>query len=64
VSPEQWHVAELLQDGVSPLRLYLDDAFVATNDNVRGPVRSVGPNGIAIGSWPEPTLQYVFRGYR
>lgn len=27
-----------------------------------GPVGSVGPNGIAIGHWPEPSGQYTFAG--
>jgi Concanavalin A-like lectin/glucanases superfamily len=63
VSTGRWHQAELRHDGVNQCSLYLDSAPVATSYAANGPVRSVGPNGIAIGHWPEPSGQYTFTGY-
>ena len=62
-TPGRWHVAELLHDGVSRVTLVLDGAVVAVADGVRGPVRSVGPLGIAIGHWPDPPSTYTFHGH-
>jgi len=63
VSTGRWHQAELRHDGINQCSLYLDGAPVATSYAANGPVRSVGPNGIAIGHWPEPSGQYTFSGY-
>jgi Concanavalin A-like lectin/glucanases superfamily len=63
VSTGQWHQAELRHDGINQCSLYLDGAAVATSYEANGPVGSVGPNGIAIGHWPEPSGQYTFAGY-
>jgi Concanavalin A-like lectin/glucanases superfamily len=63
VSAGRWHQAELRHDGVNQCSLYLDGAPVATSYAANGPVGSVGPNGIAIGHWPEPSGQYTFTGY-
>ncbi|WP_300611284.1 LamG-like jellyroll fold domain-containing protein [Trebonia sp.] len=63
VSTGQWHQAELRHDGVNQCSLYLDSVPVATSYAANGPVGSVGPNGIAVGHWPEPSGQYTFTGY-
>jgi hypothetical protein len=63
VSTGRWHQAELRHDGVNQCTLYLDGIAVATSYAANGPVASVGPNGIAIGHWPEPSGQYTFTGY-
>ncbi|HWG64612.1 MAG TPA: LamG-like jellyroll fold domain-containing protein [Streptosporangiaceae bacterium] len=63
VAAGRWHQAELRHDGVNQCSLYLDGAPVATSYAANGPVGSVGPNGIAIGHWPEPSGQYTFTGY-
>jgi concanavalin A-like lectin/glucanase superfamily protein len=62
VSPNVWHEAELQHDGVSRLRILLDGTVVAANDNVPGPVRSVGNLGVAIGRWPDQHT-YQFAGF-
>jgi hypothetical protein len=62
-TPGRWHEAELLHDGVSRVTLVLDGSVVAVADGVRGPVRSVGPLGIAIGHWPDPPGTYTFHGH-
>jgi hypothetical protein len=62
-TPGRWHVAELIHDGISRLTLVLDGAQVAQADGVRGPVRSVGNLGIAIGHWPDPPGTYTFHGH-
>lgn len=63
VSAGRWHQAELRHDGINQCSLYLDGTPVATSYAANGPVGSVGPNGIAIGHWPEPSGQYTFAGY-
>jgi hypothetical protein len=63
VSTGRWHQAELRHDGVNQCSLYLDGVAVATSYAANGPVGSIGPNGIAIGHWPEPSGQYTFAGY-
>lgn len=63
VSSGRWHQAELRHDGVNQCSLYLDSVPVATSYTASGPVGSVGPNGIAIGHWPEPSGQYTFAGH-
>ena len=62
VSAAQWHTAELRHDGINQCALYLDGAPVATSYVAAGPVGSVGPNGIAVGHWPEPSGVYTFSG--
>jgi Concanavalin A-like lectin/glucanases superfamily len=63
VSAGRWYQAELRHDGINQCSLYLDGAPVAVSYAANGPVGSVGPNGIAIGHWPEPSGQYTFVGY-
>ena len=62
VSADKWHRAELRHDGVNQSVLMLDGVTVATSYNAQGPVRSVGPRGIAVGHWPEPQGLYTFEG--
>ena len=62
VVPGQWHTAELRHDGVNQCVLLLDGVAVASAYAAAGPVRSVGPHGIAIGHWPEVSGQYTFEG--
>ena len=61
VTPNAWHEIELSHDGISRMQLKVNGQVVAARADVRGPVRSVGPLGIAIGRWPDPN-QYVFKG--
>ena len=63
VSAGQWHQAEIRHDGVNHTALYLDSVPVATSYAAKGPARSIGPHGIAIGHWPETSGQYTFDGY-
>jgi hypothetical protein len=44
-----WNEVELIHDGISELRLVLDGALVAVQNDVPGPVRGVGPGGIVVG---------------
>ena len=60
-TPDQWHEVEMVHDGVATLALKLDGRVVAARQDIQGPVRSVGPLGIAIGRWPD-AYQYVFKG--
>jgi len=62
VQPNRWHEAWLLHDGISILELQLDGRTVASSFAVPGPVRSVGPLGVAIGNWPDADA-YTFAGY-
>jgi hypothetical protein len=61
VTPGRWHEVEMIHDGVSTMGLKVDGQVVAVRTDVPGPVRSVGPLGIAIGRWPDAN-QYVFKG--
>jgi hypothetical protein len=63
VTPGQWHQAELRHDGINQCLILLDGAVIASSYNARGPVRSVGPHGIAIGHWPEDPGVYTMVGY-
>jgi Concanavalin A-like lectin/glucanases superfamily len=63
ISTNRWYVAEMRHDGVNQCSILLDGFPVATSYAATGPVRSVGPNGIAIGHWPEPSGQYTFGGF-
>lgn len=58
----QWHEAQFEHDGVSRCQLSLDGIPVGVAYDVPGPVRSVGPHGIAIGHWPEDPGVYTFEG--
>ena len=59
----EWHTAEFVHDGIGHCSLYLDGHVVAEGFSSPGPVRSVGPNGVAIGHWPEQPDQYTLEGY-
>jgi len=63
ITADTWHEAELRHDGISQLTVLLDGAVVARSDNVPGPVRSVGPLGVAIGTWPDQDDVFTFRGH-
>ena len=63
VFPGRWHQAEIRHDGVNECCIYLDGIPVGTSYNAHGPVRSVGPHGIAVGHWPESSGQYTFDGF-
>ena len=58
----QWYNAELQHDGINQARVILDGALVAEAFDVPGPVRTVGPHGVAIGHWPEASGVYTFAG--
>jgi hypothetical protein len=60
--PDRWHEVELVHDGLFNLAVKLNGRVVAAADSIRGPVRSVGPLGLAIGRWPDAN-QYVFKGH-
>lgn len=62
VSTSAWHTAELQHDGINALRIFLDGAQVGAAFDAPGPVRSVGPHGVAIGHWPEQPGTYTFVG--
>jgi hypothetical protein len=62
VTANRWHEAWLMHDGISILELQLNGGTVASSFSVPGPVRSVGPFGIAIGNWPDAGA-YPFAGY-
>lgn len=59
----QWHTAELLHDGISTCKLYLNGALVAEDHSSPGPVGSVAARGLAVGHWPEPSDVYSLEGY-
>jgi len=59
----EWHTAEFVHDGIGHCSLYLDGHVLAEGFSSPGPVRSVGPNGVAIGHWPEQPGQYTLEGY-
>jgi hypothetical protein len=63
VAPGQWHQAELRHDGVNECLIFLDGALVGSGYGATGPVRSVGPHGIAVGHWPETPGVYTMEGY-
>jgi hypothetical protein len=62
VSPGRWHKAEFLHDGINTAKLQVDGVLVGSSYDARGPVRSIGPEGIAIGHWPGPDAGYTFNG--
>ena len=59
----RWYTAELQHDGINQLQLTLDGGVVGSAFDVRGPVRTVGPHGVAIGHWPESPGVYTFAGW-
>ncbi len=63
IATGRWYQAEIRHDGVNQCSIFLDGFPVATSYAANGPVRSVGPNGIAIGHWPEVSSQYTFDGF-
>jgi hypothetical protein len=63
ISTGTWHQAELRHDGINECVILLDGQVVARSYVARGPVRSVGPHGIAIGHWPETPGTYTFVGH-
>jgi hypothetical protein len=63
VDPGRVQQAELWHDGLSTLKLRLDGRDLGIACDIPGPVRSIGPKGIAIGHWPEPSPVYSFRGW-
>jgi len=63
VTPGRWYTAELQHDGINQLQIILDGEVVAAAFDVRGPVRSIGPHGVAIGHWPEASDVYTFAGW-
>jgi Concanavalin A-like lectin/glucanases superfamily len=62
VQTDRWHEAEIRHDGINQCAIFLDGIPVGTSYAAPGPVGSVGPNGVAIGHWPEPSGQYTFDG--
>ncbi len=63
IAPGRWHEAELRHDGVNECLIFLDGVQVGASYGARGPVRSVGPKGVAVGHWPEPPGVYTVEGY-
>lgn len=61
VAVDRWHTVVAAHDGISEARIAVDADVVARGANLRGPVRSVGGSGVAIGGWP--SLMYLFRGH-
>jgi hypothetical protein len=51
--PGVWHTVVAAHDGVSEARIALGPQVVGSARGIRGPVRSIGPLGIAIGRWPD-----------
>jgi len=62
VSPNVWHEAWLIHNGVSSIQIQLDGLVAGQDNSVLGPVRSVGPFGLSIGNWPDLGA-YPFAGY-
>ncbi|MDP9022137.1 MAG: hypothetical protein M3N57_05430, partial [Actinomycetota bacterium] len=63
VSGYGWHTATLVYEApAARLVLAFDGDVIGTTVGVQGPVRPVGPNGVAIGHWPEPDSRYTLKG--
>jgi len=62
VKSQVWHRAELQYDGINQVKVLLDGVLVASAYNVLGPIKPVGPHGLAIGHWPEAPGVYTFQG--
>jgi hypothetical protein len=63
VKPGGWYQAELRHDGINECLIFLDGVQVGAGYAAPGQVRSVGPNGVAVGHWPEPPGVYTMDGY-
>ncbi len=63
ITTGRWYQAEIRHDGVNQCTIFLDGFPVGTSYAAKGPVHSVGPNGIYIGHWPEVPDQYTFAGF-
>jgi hypothetical protein len=63
VQPGRWYTGEIQHDGINQALIFLDGAPIGANYSVRGPVRSLGPHGLAIGHWPEAPATYTFAGH-
>lgn len=71
IVPNRWFEVEYWFDGISAAEILVDGVRVASSYNppnligppMLGPVRGVGPRGVAIGHWPEPDDRYTFHGY-
>jgi hypothetical protein len=62
VTPKKWHEITFEHDGVNSAQITFDGKIIAATYNVQGPVRSVGPEGIAIGHWPGQPSTFTFMG--
>jgi len=62
VQPKRWYQAELRHDGINESLIFLDGVQVGAGYAAPGQVRSVGPNGVAVGHWPEPPGVYTMDG--
>ncbi|MBZ0296458.1 MAG: LamG domain-containing protein [Anaerolineae bacterium] len=56
-----WTKVTYLHDGISSLRLYIDDQLVGANYNLIAAVPSVNTSGVHIGHWPGDD-RYTFSG--
>lgn len=56
-----WTKLTYIHDGVSSLRIYIDDTLVGANYDLVSPIPSVTAGGIHIGHWPGGNA-YTFRG--
>ncbi len=56
-----WSKLTYLHDGISSLRLYINDTLVGANYGVRAGVQSLGGAGVHIGHWPGDD-RYTFQG--
>jgi hypothetical protein len=63
IKPNTWYTAEVRHDGINECTVWLNGGLVGRSYSARGPVRSVGPHGIAIGHWPETPGVYTLQGY-
>jgi hypothetical protein len=71
VVPNRWFELEYSYDGISAAEILVDGVRVASSYSpanligppMLGPVRGIGPRGVAIGHWPEPDDRYTFNGY-
>jgi hypothetical protein len=63
VAPGRWHQAELRHNGINECLVFLDGVQVGSSYSAAGPVRSVGPSGVAVGHWPELPGVYTIEGY-
>jgi hypothetical protein len=62
VTPNVWHTADYVHDGVSHARLFLDETLVADQWDEVGPIPNLASQGILIGYWPGGDDRYTLRG--